>query len=196
MQTRTFTLTFTGAGSQRLPGGVFFFIATATAALDLALTEQNGTTSQMLGVGAGARLRRPNEPAWRYTDITSASAQVVKIIISEDAEFDVANTVTVSGSVTVQDVPATAMADTADTALAAAATSVIPANASRRKIVIGVPSSALNSVRVSTAGTAGRGIEIQPGQFAPFDTTAALTVRNDDTFGTAAATSFYAEEFT
>jgi hypothetical protein len=68
----------------------------------------------------------------------------------------------------------------------------VPANASRRRITIGVLSTAAGPIRVSANGATLRGIEIQPGSFAEFRTTAALGIRNDG----AAPTSFYLFEET
>jgi hypothetical protein len=194
-QTRTYPLTFTPGQMQPLPGGRFLFILSATAALDLTIRDANGVPSVILGVGAGARMRRQHGEAWRYTEISSASAQSVVVILSDDAEFDVASAVTVAGAVNTVPVAASSIADTVDTPLASGAQSVVPLNAARRFIRIGVPSSGLNSVRVSVAGGANRGQEIQPGMYEDFPTTAALIVRNNNDFGTAAATSYYAEEF-
>lgn len=196
MQTRTLILTFTGAGSQKLPGGRFLFIKSATSSLRITLTEDGGVQSVLDGVGAGARQRRLNAAAWRFTEIESGAAQVVELILSEDAEFDVANTVSVSGAVNAILVPTTTLTDTADQAVTDGNEVAIAANPARRRIIIGVPAYSTNWVRVSKSGGTARGIEITPGQWVSFETVDALVVRNDNGAGDASDAIFYVEEET
>lgn len=196
MQTRTLILTFTGAGTQPLPGGRFLFIKSATAALRITLTEEGGVQSVLDGVGAGARQRRLNAAPWRFTNIESQVAQVVELILSEDAEFDVANSVSVTGAVNAILVATATLTDTADQLLADAAEFPIAANPARRRIIVGVPTSSTNWVRVSKSGGTGRGIEITPGTWASFETLDALVVRNDNGAGDSSDATFYLEEET
>jgi hypothetical protein len=176
-----------------LPNGRFFMLRTASSNVDVETQGNPGAPVRLIGIGAGSRFGPVAEgQGWSSLRITSALAQTVEVIISDDGLFDVANTVSVAGAVQTQEQPAGAMADTADTAILAGATANIAANLARRRITIGVVSTAASPVRVSQAGTAGRGIEIQPGTYQEFKNTAALVVRND----TATNTSWYAEEET
>lgn len=180
MQTRTLIVTFAGAGSQDLPGGTFLFIKAASAALDIIITDQNGTQSTLSQVGAGARLRRPQTAPWRFTRLTSAAAQVVTVIVSDEAEFDVANTVTVSGSVTTAESPSASFTTPAFDTILTGASLDIAANPARRRITITALSTNSDSVYVrDQSGTGAAGIELQSGQSAELCTTAAIRVQNN-----------------
>jgi hypothetical protein len=195
MSARNYLQVLGAGGTMTLPAGRYFFVKQATSAITLTTKGNTGSPVQFVGVGAGSKFGPVAEgQGWRELQVDSPAAQTVEIIISDDGLFEVANAVTVSGAVQVQDIPSAGLTDTADTALASGAESTIAANGARARITIGVPSNALNSVRVSQAGGAARGIEIQPGTNQEFRTTGALKVRNDNLFGTAAATSWYAEE--
>jgi hypothetical protein len=182
MSTRTLTLAFAGGETLRLPGGRFLFIKAATAALDIVLREEgSGAQNQLTGVGAGARYKREaSQPAWRFTEVASVSAQTVTLILSDDAEFDVATSVAVTGSVSVADVPSTTVATPVAGSRATGGADSIAANTSRRRITICALSTNTGSLFVQAVGAgAGRGYELQPGTSAEFRTTAALDIRND-----------------
>jgi hypothetical protein len=195
MSARNFLQVLGAGGQATLPAGRYFFVKQATFPITITTKGNTGSPVTFSNIGAGSKFGPVAEgQGWRELQIDSAAAQTLEIIISDDGLFEVANSVTVAGAVQVQDIPSAGLTDTSDTALASGAESTIPANGARARITIGVPSNALNSVRVSQAGGAGRGIEIQPGTNQTFPTTGALKVRNDNLFGTGAATSWYAEE--
>jgi hypothetical protein len=195
MSARNYLQTLGAGEVATLPGGRFFMIKAATAVLNVETIGNAGSPVSFTGIGAGSKFGPVAEgEGWTNLKLTAATAQNIEVIISDDGYFDVANTVTVSGSVTVTDVPSTALTDRVDATNAIATEATIAANLSRRRITIGVLSSSNNSVRVSQAGGTGRGIEISPGTNQEFKTTGALVVRNDNTTGSGAAATWYAEE--
>lgn len=195
MSSRNYIEIFAATETKKLPGGRYFFIRTALAAIDIETEGNRGAPTRFVGVGAGSKYGPVEEEnAWKFLKITSATAQIVEVIISDDGDFEVASTVTISGGVTTAEAPSTAVTDTADTVQAIATQTVVAANLARRRITIGVTAASTENVRVSQAGGAGRGIQIQPGQFVEFRTTAALTVRNNNDNGTAGNANWYAFE--
>lgn len=195
MSARPYSQTIGAGETIRLPAGRYLFVEQAASALNLSTQGNTASPVTLTGVGAGAIFGPVAEgQGWKYLDVFSAAAQNIKIWLSDDGDFRVANAVTVSGVAQVQPLPAAALADTADTAQAVNTQTAIAANLSRRRITIGVLSTSVNGVRVSQAGGAGRGQEIQPGMSATFEGTYALFVRNDATLDVAAAATWYAEE--
>lgn len=181
MSTRTITLSFTGAGTITAPGGRFFFIKSASSALAI---RARGATAQPIAfddVGAGLKFGPvPEELRWTYLDVTSTVAQVVTLIISDDAEVDVASTVNVAGQVSVMQQPSTTLSTpariatniTTDTLLSAA-------NANRRSITIQNPAANVDTVNVGASGelATDRGFEVEPGTSVTFVTSAAIYAR-------------------
>lgn len=198
MTTEVLAQTLTAGVQATFPMGRIFYIKTATSALTI-YAEKIGPGAQKIrkfvNMPAGAKFTASDGDGWTYLRVTSAVTQNVEIIVGDD-DVEVANAVSVTGGVVTTMQPFTAVTDTVDNAQASGTQTVISANASRRRITIGVLSTSNNSIRVSKSGGAGRGEEIQPGQNADIDTIDALTVRNDNTFGTAAAATWWAEEFT
>lgn len=185
-----------GAGeSINLPAGVFFMIRTAASALDVETIGNPGAPVRFLGIGAGSRFGpvAPGE-GWKLLRVTSAAAQNIEIIISDDGLFDLANAVTVVGAVPVVVAPNSGItASGADVSVNTGNASSIAANLSRRAITIGALKANTGEIRVQSTGAgANRGIELQPGQSVTLNNTAAIDVRNDS----GAAQSYYAFEET
>jgi hypothetical protein len=173
---------------------VFFYIKQAVAALTIETEGVPRSPVRFDNVGAGLKYGPvPNEKRWTYLAITSSVAQVVEVIVSDDAEVDIASTVTVSGAVSVTEVPTTALSSPDDIAVAASASSDIAANGARRRITIGALSTNTDSLRVrTTAGTTNAGVELQPGIWVSLTTTSAIRVRNNS----AASQSYFILEET
>lgn len=172
-----------GAGeSINLPAGVFFMIRTAASALDVETLGNNGAPIRFTGIGAGSRFGpvSPGE-AWRLLRVTSAAAQNIEIIISDDGLFDLANAVTIVGAASVAVAPNTGItASGADVARATGGADAIAANLSRKAITIGALSTNTGSLRIqSPVAGANRGWELQPGMTLTLTNTAAFNVRND-----------------
>lgn len=194
MSTRSYSLTFSGAGTAKLPAGVFFYIKQAVAALTIETEGVPRSPVRFDNVGAGLKYGPvQEEKRWTYLAITSSVAQVVEVIVSDDAEVDIASTVTVSGAVSVTEVPTTALSSPDDIAVSANASSDIAANGARRRITIGALSTNTDSLRVrTTAGTTNAGVELQPGVWVSLTTTSAIRVRNNS----AASQSYFILEET
>ena len=195
MSARIFSQAIGAGATIRLPAGRYFYVKTAASALNLTTSGNTGSPATFENIGAGAKFGPVAEgQGWRFLDVFSAAAQNIEIAISDDGNFEIASAVTVAGLANVAVAPSATLADTVDNAQASATQTAIAANLSRRRITIGVLSTALNSVRVSQAGGAARGEEIQPGMTRTFETTAALIVRNDNTLGGAGAATWFATE--
>lgn len=181
MSTRTYTLNFTAPATLTLPSGIFFYIKSASAALNIDTRGSTTAPVNFNNVGAGLRFGPvPEAKRWTYLDVTSASVQTVEIVVSDDAEVDIASTVSVAGNVTTQELPSSALSSQAKTALATATSVDIPANAARKRITIqNWSDSAGNFCVRDQTGTADAGEEIQSGMGRMFATTAALRIRNN-----------------
>lgn len=180
MSTRTYVLNFLGASMLPLPQGRFFMIKQATAALSLLARRRDGQPVEFTNVGAGLQYDALDAGKWYSLEVTSAAAQIVEIVISDDSKVSFANTVNVSGSVSVLDQLSTAIATGAPVNVLTATAQTIAANASRRRITIVSASTNTGSIYVQAVlAGAGRGYELTPGEKVEFVTAAALDVRND-----------------
>lgn len=182
MTTRTYTLTFAGAGTGVLPAGVFFYVKTATAALTIRTRGSTSSPIEFADVGAGLKFGPvPAEKRWTYLDVESAVAQVVTVIVSDDAEVDIASTVNVAGNVQVSEVPSVTLATPARVSLNTATdVPIVAASATRRRVTIQNPSTNTESVNVGPTGqlSTTRGLEIEPGTSFEFVTSAAIFGRS------------------
>lgn len=181
MSTRTYTLSFLGASTLTLPGGVFFYVKSAAAALTIRTRGSTTSPIEFTNVGAGLRFGPvPADKRWTYLDVTSAVVQTVEVVVSDDAEVDIASTVSVAGNVTVSDLPATAATFFARTTLATATSADIAANAARRRITIYNWSAGGGSLTIrDTGATTDAGAELQPGTSIELAFTGALRIRNN-----------------
>lgn len=181
MSTRTYTLSFLGASTLVLPGGVFFYVKSAAAALTIRTRGSTTSPIEFTNVGAGLRFGPvPADKRWTYLDVTSASVQSVEVVVSDDAEVDIASTVSVAGNVTTTELPASAVATPAANVIVTASALVIAANAARKRIKIcSDPANTGNVYIQATGAGAGRGIPLQPGLYEEVQGTYAFDVRND-----------------
>jgi hypothetical protein len=197
MSARNFTILHPGGGAIiPLPRGRYFYVRTATSNIDVTTHGNPGSPITLTGIPAGSKFGPVAEGQdWTELRVASSAAQTIEITISDDGNFEIAASVTVAGVAAVAEQPSGTLADTADTSQAAASQTTISANLSRRRITIGhLSTSASASVRVSQAGGDGRGIELGPGVFQEFKTTAQLIVRN--VTGAAGVATWYALEET
>lgn len=181
MSARNFVFAIGAGATAKLPGGRYFYVRTAANAIDIETEGNQGSPNKFLGVGAGAKFGPIKEGAdWRYLNVTSASAQNLEIIISDDGNFEIASAVTIAGAVTIAESPSGTVATPAAVVRATGGADTIAANLSRRRISICALSTNTGSLFIqAVAAGAGRGIELQAGMTLEFKTTAALDVRND-----------------
>ena len=171
------------AGQQATFGqGRVWYLKAATAPLSIvAETSRSGANiRKFINVSAGFKFTAPEGEGWTYLRVLSGVNQNIEIIIGDD-DVEVSNAVSVTGGVTIQEIPSAGLtASVADVAVPTATASAIPANASRRRITVGALSSNTGSLRIQSTGAgASRGLELQPGTFVELKTAAAFDVRND-----------------
>lgn len=195
MSARNYVQTLGAGESISLPAGVFFMVRQAASALDIETQGNPGAPVRFTGIGAGSKFGPVSAgEGWKLLKVTSAAAQAIEIIISDDGLFDLANAVNVLGIASVAVAPNSGItASGADVSVNNASASAIAANLSRKAITIGALSTNTGNIRVQSTGAgANRGIELQPGQSVTLTNTAAIDVRNDS----GAAQSYYAFEET
>jgi len=196
MSAQNFAFAIGAGATVRLPAGRYFMVRTAASAIDIVTEGSNtGSPVRFLNIGAGTKFGPVEEgKGWRNLLVTSAAAQNLEIVISDDGLFDIANAVSVLGVASVAVQPNTGItASGADVSVTTGNASSIAANLSRKAITIGALSTNTGSIRVQSAGAgANRGIELQAGQSVTLTNTAAIDVRNDS----GASQSYYAFEET
>jgi hypothetical protein len=179
-----------GAGETiRLPAGRYFYIRTATSPLDIVSEGNPGSPLRFIGVSAGAKFGPVAEgQGWRFLIVTSALAQNIEITISDDGLFEIASSVTVTGSVLTSEAPASTATDSAPVVRANGTQgALIAANVSRKRVHVTADSANGGICYVRAVGGANNLAELAPGQTWTFKGTYALEVRND----TGAAATFY-----
>lgn len=166
-------------------GRFFGIIEAPTGAIDVSI---DGGPNLRRGAGGSIIVAS----SFKRIRLSTVANQTARVLIADDVQ-DVSNIVTAAGtSITVEETPSATIDTPADNAIAAATTEAIAANAARLRITIGVLSTETVPLRVQAAGAVDlSGIEIQPGQFVEFRTTAALDIRNNDA---AVASRYYVFE--
>lgn len=179
-------------GKLTLGGGSFFRLLVCPSAVDIVVTKDSAPIATMTGVSAGvawqARDKDGQIERFSAIEITSASAQTIKIAVGYGELSDDATT----GNVAVAH--ATGLSELPDVVVAAAGTAQLAAaNANRRTLIVGSIAANGGNARVggATVGAA-RGSEIQPGLSFALDTEGAVHAHNP----TAASLTFTLLEIT
>lgn len=178
MSSRNYTLTFSSAGTLTAPGGRFFYLKAASAALTI--TARGATTQPIVleDLAAGTKFGPvPLELRWTYLDVTSAVAQVVTIFVSDDAEVDIASTVNVAGNVTTSEMPSTTIATPARVSVGSGAEVLLIAqNLARKRLLVQAVDANTAIVTIGPTGgvSSTRGIELPAGASVPLPTLAAV----------------------
>lgn len=175
-----------GAGATITFGrGRIFNLLQAAAQVSITLEGKSVSGGQtavrkFVNIPAGSKFTAPRGEEWTFLRLTSAAAQNITLFVGDD-DMSFNNAVTVTGTAVVAVTPSSAVNAPTQQSLAATTSDVatLPANLSRKRVTIGNLSSNTTSIRVSADGVTNKGIEIQPGVFTEFDTTAALGIRND-----------------
>jgi hypothetical protein len=188
MSARNYVQAFNAGQAVRFPAGRYFYIRTAPSALNIATEGNPGSPVTFDGIGAGSKFGPVAEgQGWRFLVVTSPGAQTIEITISDDGNFEVAASVTVAGTTSTAEAPASSITNTAPVdAATGAETLLIAANTGRRRVQIASDSSNADGGTTATHGglirgtTGGNAIdELQPGVSKWFEVTTALYVRND-----------------
>jgi hypothetical protein len=187
------SVTLPASGSARLPQGNFFFLLSATPGSVTVNVSKGGQNDNFASAIAGLKIERIAK--WDYIDLVGAAGTVINYLIgfvtTDRDTTDVQQALaTIAGTVAVAILPSGVINDVADTVQAFGTQTVIAANLARRRITIGNRETSADTIRVSGSGGANKGIVIQAGTFVEFDTTASLTVRNDNAAGNATWYSF------
>ena len=122
--------------------------------------------------------------------VTSASAQTIQIAVGTD-DVDFSQSVTVANTVNTEELPTGALTDQAPvSAVNAAQTHIVPANAARRMVTLSVDPGAAAPVFFRSVNGANNLLVGQPGMSYTFRGTYGVDVRND----TGAAVNIYIAE--
>lgn len=159
--------------------GKFFGIIDAVGGIEVSVDE---SATVLRGAGGSIDLQQ----FFDYVTLTSSTTQQVRVLVA-DAPQVISNIVTAAPGAsvtTVQDEPSDTVATPDDNAIGAATTENIAANPARRRITIGVLSTADDPIRVQAVGANdASGAEIVPGMSHRFDTTVSLDVRCNGAVG-------------
>jgi hypothetical protein len=191
---KTFSYLITAGASVKLPGGNFFRLVTADAAVDVEFFDETG---QSLGGGTGVfggfgtsqvsfssdtlDEVQKGKRAFSSVKITSATEQTVLAIVSNrPITYD---RMSLSGNVDVS--KADVLDSLADDSIAAVTTELVSAaDTTRRKAVITNLITNTDEVRVGDVGCgAANGTPLQPGESITLETTAAIYVYNSKAGG-------------
>lgn len=170
------------AGQQYTFGqGRIWYVKSATSPITIT-AEQAGTGSKIrkfINVAAGFKFTADAGDGWTYLRVISALSQNVELVIGDD-DVEVSNAVTVNGSVTTIESPATLVTDAAPVVCPTAAlTAIVPINGTRRRVSLSADALNTGTVYVRTAGGANNLYPLAPGLSVEFDGTYAMSVRND-----------------
>lgn len=177
MSAQKFSQAFGAGQAVKFPAGRYFYVNSAPAPIDIETYGNPGAPARFLQVSTGAKFGPVAEgQGWKYLNVTSANAQTVEITVSDDGQFEVPSAVTVSGTVTVTQVPGATLTPQADvTNIDGTARQLAAAAATRRRVH--VKALGLNgfNIRVGSAAvTAASGIQLQPGEGITLETAAAV----------------------
>jgi hypothetical protein len=185
IDTRTEIIGATGV--VKLPNANFLFVITATGNVTFQLTRAGlaagAAQENYTGNLGGLQISRVQR--WDFASITGAVGVAItfmygNVSIREDVTLFNQAIATISGVTAVATQPSSVVSTPAAQAVANTNKVSLAANLTRRRITICALSTNTGSVFVQApAAGAGIGIELQPGTFTEFDTTAALDVRND-----------------
>lgn len=172
MTTEVLSQTITAGQQATFGQGRIFYIKTAAAALTFTAVKQGTAASirKFIGIGAGFKFTAQPGDGWDYLRVDSASTQAIELILSDD-DVEVANAVSVTGSVSTQAAPTTTATDRAPLSVSNAIQTValFAANATRRKLRVFVDENNQDVCYAHTTGGTNRIANLQPGSVYTFD---------------------------
>jgi len=176
--TETLSYTFGAGERKQLPGSRILAIKTAASPVSVEAAGPQVQPVRLRNVVAGLILG-PLETAPSYFVMTSAVAQVVEVLVSDDP-VSLPQTVAVSGVVATQESRSTEIWVSSDVSVAAGGTYSIAGGPGRLRLHVSLLSTAVGSVRYGPAGvvSASRGLELQPGNTLTLSTTVAMDIYN------------------
>lgn len=170
------------SGTYRLPGANFFLLLTASANVNVTVT-QGGQTEIFQATIAGLKLKRLKR--WDYIDVAGVAGTTFSYLIgytsvqADDTDIQ-QQLATIAGTVAVATLPSASITDTAPINPTAAGQHVLfAANLTRRRITVYSDSANAGDAAIffrKPAGANDIGF-IVPGTFQEFDTTSGLDYR-------------------
>lgn len=170
------------SGQLRFGRGRVFNILAAAHNVTVIATQAGGGTNQagvqrFTNITAGAIFKGKKGEEWTYLDVIGTVGDAIQIYIGDD-EMTFSAAVSVSGAVfttPVQNSPT----DVADAVLAAGNFPAQIGALVRKSVTVGNKSTSADTIRVKQAGSSvlgDRGVELTPGEYYNFQTSAALDV--------------------
>lgn len=211
MSVDTYNFAIPASGIFKLPNpGNFFFLLSSTNPITVQFQagglgsnqDRSGANETFSGLSAGLRVQRLK--SWGNLNLTGPAGTTGTIFYGtetprEDATDYIQTIATISGTVLVSPGTGSPNAPTDHADVTVSATTIdttIGVNAARKSVSVGSFSSnapATLNLRVIAHGSgAGKGVELQPGQFINIATQAALDVNNPD----ANAQKYWWQEYT
>jgi hypothetical protein len=178
MSVQNYVQQFAAGQTSKFPGGRAFYIRQASSPVNIVTYGKPASPVNLTGIAAGSKLGPvPVDLRWDYLEVTSPAAQTVEVVISDEGEFEEAGVVTIAGTVTVTQLPASSMTDLPPVSVPSGVlTALIAANTSRKRVTVCVPSTpGLSSVFLRSAGGANNLLEVQAGTFVSLTNTAAIS---------------------
>jgi hypothetical protein len=176
MSTEVLTQTLTAGVKATFGSGLVFLIASATAPVNIVATQigNSNKTRRFTGVPAGFKFTADDAgDGFSTLEVTSSVGQVFTIAVGDD-DISFSNAVTVSGNVSTQDLPASAITGATKVTVVTAGAALVAANLARRRVTIfSDPANAGAVVYVRVSGGARLGF-LTPGQVLQFNGTYAL----------------------
>jgi hypothetical protein len=194
MSTETLTQAIGAGGTATFGAGTQFNVITAAAPISIKAVKLGDSSKNRVfnNVPAGVKFSAgSDQEGFDYLQVSSATAQSVTIAVGTD-DITFSNNVTVSGSVTTQDLPAGAVAGSTKVTAVTAGAALVAANAARRRVTVSWDPATLNNtvIYIRVSGGARLGF-LTPGQSLQFNGTYAL-----DYEATAAGDNLYIAEET
>lgn len=195
MSTEVLTQTV-GAGGKAIfgSGSQFLIVAAASSVTVVAKSIGNSNKNRTFAnVPAGFKFTADSQDdGFDTLEVTSAAAQTITLSVGTD-DVTYSNSVTVTGTTTTSELPASTLSNTAPVACPnAAQTAVVPANGARRRVSLTVdPLFAGGIVFARSTGGTQNLVPMQAGLSYPFAGTYGVDVRND---AGSAVTIYIAEE--
>ena len=154
---RTYTLSLT-AGVEYPLGvdGEMYAVVSSSGEFSITFDESNRITKAV--AGTGGRFRSP----YKSVSLLSTTSQVVTLVMGFGEYNDSRSSVNATINTTIS--PSDTLLNPSDISVLTAATLLVAADATRKEVLIHVPSGAAHSVRVGSASvTASAGLEIEQG---------------------------------
>lgn len=165
---RTYTLSLTAGQDQKINvSGEMYAVIESTGAFTIIFDESNRITKAIAGTGGRFR------DVYQTVTLNSTTSQTITLVLGFGEYVDARASVNATINTTIE--PSNTGDNPVDVTVGAAATLISPALGSQKEVMIHVPSSATNSIRVGTATVAANaGIEVEPGSTNVFSVEYAL----------------------